>query len=395
MCEMEDFPIVNVHEGPFQDDWRFDRIYRRLENNKLTFWEIGYDSYDNVLVILSGQMGGKITEYEQDVITNTQLKTKQAKAYVDAKMAYTKKIRKGYSRDVNTRMPIYKPQLAKKYLTDAKLTEIHFEAGVACQPKADGIRAISILQNGEVSMTSREGIKHEFLEELKEEVRIFLNFLPSEVAVDGELMLPGGEFEELQSAVRGTKNKGNRNDEIILLVFDIIHPEYLEKRINILLDAYQAFTEANPDLKKIRLLTQMYAFSETQLEHFYEQFLSLGYEGMMMRKLFGGKNALFKESLYTNYRNNNLLKYKPFDDSEALLVDIIPGKNDGKDKAVFVLEMDDGKRFTLKPGTDKERIEYLRNPTKYLGRVVTYKHQDFFTSGHPRFPVWMRFRDFD
>jgi len=390
---MESFPIVDVHDGPFRGDWRFDRIYRRLENNKVSFWEIGYDNLDKVLVILTGQLGGKVMEFEQDVITNMQLKNKQDKAYVDAKIAYTKKIRKGYTRDINTKMPVYKPQLAKKYLVDAKLTDLHFEAGISCQPKADGIRAISALQGDRVMMTSREGIEHEFLEDLKEEVRIFLNFLPPEVAIDGELMVPGAEFEELQSAVRGTKNKGKRNDEAILLVFDIIHPEYLEKRINILLNAFQAFTEHNPDLGKIRILKQEYAFSPEQLEVFYEQFLALGYEGMMLRKLFAGRNALFKESLYTGYRNNNLLKYKPFDDSEAVLVAIKPGKNKDKDKAIFVLEMDDGKQFTIKPGTDEERIKYLRNPKKYIGRVVTYKHQGFFTTGYPRFPTWLRFRD--
>lgn len=394
MASLDDFDYLDVYETPSKNkSWRFDTIYRRLENNKKSFWAIGYDAKKQKLLIQTGQVGGKTQYFEHDIEPNIQLKTHHAKAIVDARTLFNKKTRKGYTRNIDTKMAIHKPQLAKVYPTAAKLQDKHFQAGVACQPKLDGIRAISTLKEGQVSMTTREGIQHEFLEELKEEVLVFLHFLPPDVALDAELMLPDGDFTELQSAVRGTKNRGKRNNEVNLYVFDLITSGVLEDRTNLLLDSYQVFTQENPDLHRIRLIRSEYAHETKTLESYYEQYLAWGYEGMMMRKCFGGDFALEKQSLYTNYRNANLLKYKPFDDSEAVIVDIFPGKNKDKDKAIFKLRMEDDQEFTLKPGTDQERIEYLEYAERYIGRIVTYKHQGFFPSGQPRFPVWLRFRD--
>lgn len=387
--------VILYDEKPTERKWRLETIYRKKENGNVTSWRIGYNAkHKKRLYVKRGQIGGKTVIDYPEVIPKVN-RSYEEQALQEAKYKFIKKIRNGYCREKDPSIPIHKPQLAKKYIQDMEFKEEHFRAGIACQPKADGIRAIATLAGDTVKLTTRETKDHYFLKELREELRIFLMYLPRQAAIDGELYIHGVDLEELKTYVMRKLKKHKRNKDVCIYVFDIIIPGILEERINILLDAYQNFIEENPDMERIKILNHGYAFSKKQIKKYFRSFLNLGYEGMMMRKLCGGQNKLKTESEYTNYRNNNLVKYKEFDTSEGIIIGVRGGKNKDKDLGIFTIEMPNGATFDLKPGTDENRIKYLRNPKKYIGKTVTYKHFGNFEDDNakPRFPTWVCFRD--
>ena len=92
-------------------------------------------------------------------------------------------------------------------------------------------------------------------------------------------------------------------------------------------------------------------------------------------------------ALYRGQRSDDLLKLKPYDDAEARVVALVPGrgKYEGMMGALQV-EMANGQRFKLGTGfTDSER----QHPPE-VGAWVTYRFRDMNPSGVPRFASFLR-----
>jgi DNA ligase-1 len=109
-----------------------------------------------------------------------------------------------------------------------------------------------------------------------------------------------------------------------------------------------------------------------------EEVVNGGGEGLMLHRA---------GSSYGTGRNDDLLKLKPWQDDEAVVVGHEPGK--GRLAGVvgaLLMEMPDGKRFRLGSGlTDAER----RNPPP-RGTRVTYRYTELTAAGLPRFPRYWR-----
>ncbi len=103
----------------------------------------------------------------------------------------------------------------------------------------------------------------------------------------------------------------------------------------------------------------------------------LGGEGLMMRQ---------PRSRYEAGRSSTLLKVKSFHDTEARVLEHLPGlgKHKGRLGALLV-ELPDGTRFNVGTGfSDSER----ENPPK-LGAVITFRYQELSNTGVPRFPSYV------
>ena len=93
------------------------------------------------------------------------------------------------------------------------------------------------------------------------------------------------------------------------------------------------------------------------------------------------------ESPHRGGRSNDLLKYKPFDDAEAIVI----GHHPGKGKYVGMVgslrvRTAAGVEFNVGSGlTDAMR----KNPPP-LGVTITYQYQGLTKKGKPRFPVFLR-----
>lgn len=151
----------------------------------------------------------------------------------------------------------------------------------------------------------------------------------------------------------------------------------------------------------------------TELTELEEVWLSQGYEGMMLRSLYGNykmNRATLKEATF--------YKIKRFEDSEAVILEVKEqqtntneattdergftkrsthnaGKVDaGVLGALFVRDMKTGVEFDVGTGFTGEQRKNLWAGRKYLpGMVITYKHFPIGVKDLPRFPTFKSFRD--
>jgi DNA ligase 1 len=118
-----------------------------------------------------------------------------------------------------------------------------------------------------------------------------------------------------------------------------------------------------------------------QLKRELDRVVKAGGEGLMLH---------LADAPYVTGRSDALLKLKPLLDTEARVIEHIPGKGKhvGKMGALLV-ETKEGVRFKLGTGfSDAVRA----NPPP-IGATVTYVYRDLTPSGKPRFASYLRVRN--
>ena len=187
--------------------------------------------------------------------------------------------------------------LANTYRADAQTLSL---ADYWMSEKYDGARA---LWNG-AQLISRGGKAYAA-------PAWFIAGLPT-VHLDGELWLRRGEFEKIMSVIRRkTPHDGWR--DIRYLVFDLpAHEGTFRRRYAAMLSLRVASDNAY-----WQVVEQLPIESAEALEKKYAEVLAAGGEGIMLRRI---------ESPHRGGRSNDLLKYKPFDDAEAIVIGHHPGK---------------------------------------------------------------------
>lgn len=112
-----------------------------------------------------------------------------------------------------------------------------------------------------------------------------------------------------------------------------------------------------------------------------EKVEKMGGEGLILRR---------PDAPYTSGRSRDVLKVKRSEDTEARVIDYLPGsgRNEGKMGSLLVELPDSGLRFRIGSGfSDHDR----ENPPP-VGSLVTFKYNGYYDSGIPRFPVFLRVR---
>ncbi len=202
----------------------------------------------------------------------------------------------------------------------------------------------------------------------------FLAELPRDIALDGELWVGYGKFEETVSIVR-SETPDDRWKRVHFMVFDVPQAKgSFEQRMQFL---RETLSEGN---RFVRIVAQERCQSVTQLLAERDRVVRLGGEGLMLRQA---------QSAYEPGRSPTLLKVKPYDDAEATVIAHEPGKGKfaGKLGALRV-RTDDGREFSIGSGfTDAER----ESPPP-VGTVITYRFQGLTAKGLPRFASYLRVR---
>ena len=202
----------------------------------------------------------------------------------------------------------------------------------------------------------------------------FLAELPRDIALDGELWIGHGKFEETISIVR-SETPDDRWKGVQFMVFDAPQAKgTFEERLQFL---RVTLPEGN---RFVRVVAQQRCQGVTQLLAERDRVVRLGGEGLMLRQ---------PESAYETGRSPTLLKVKPYDDAEATVIAHEPGKGKyaGKLGALRV-RTDDGREFSIGSGlTDADR----ESPPP-VGAVITYRFRGLTAKGLPRFPSYFRVR---
>ncbi len=130
-----------------------------------------------------------------------------------------------------------------------------------------------------------------------------------------------------------------------------------------------------------QVVQQLPIASAAALDKEYAAVLAAGGEGLMLRRI---------ESVHRSGRNDDLLKYKPFADAEAMVIGYNPGK--GKYTGMtgsLRVRTPAGVVFSVGSGL----MDELRKTPPPMGATITYQFQGLTSKGKPRFPVFLRVRD--
>lgn len=196
------------------------------------------------------------------------------------------------------------------------------------------------------------------------------------VPLDGELWAGRGQFSKASSAARKQAPDDDAWREVHFMVFDLpTQPGTFVERLAALKTLL-----AKP-LPHLRLVEQFKVADQAELDRRLDQIVALGGEGLVLHR---------GASLYRAERNDDLLKFKRYDDAEAKVIGHLPGE--GKYVGMLgalLVQRPDGLEFRIGTGfSDEER----RHPPP-LGVWVTYRYNGETESGVPRFASFMRVRE--
>lgn len=203
----------------------------------------------------------------------------------------------------------------------------------------------------------------------------FIEGLPPQ-ALDGELWLGRGRFDELSAIVRKAEPVDAEWRQVNYMIFEMP-------------GAAGSFTERIAEMKaavglsrlpNLHVVEQFRIADRKTLKHKLAEVVKAGGEGLMLHRA---------DALYRTGRSDDLLKLKPLEDAEARVIGHEPGK--GKyagQTGALRMEMPDGKHFRLGSGLS----DALRRNPPPVGSLVTYRYQELTAKGLPRFPRYWRLR---
>lgn len=195
--------------------------------------------------------------------------------------------------------------------------------------------------------------------------------------LDGELWLGRGRFDELSSIVRKLVPVDAEWRQVHYLVFELPGADgdfsaRIARMHTLLAPTGAAWLHAVEQTRVADHATLMRRLAEV---------LHAGGEGLMLHRA---------DAPYLTGRSDVLLKLKPWQDAEAIVVGIVPGRGKYAGQAgALDMQMPDGKRFRLGSGLP----DALRRAPPPPGTRLTYRYQHLTPDGLPRFPRYLRVRD--
>jgi len=193
-------------------------------------------------------------------------------------------------------------------------------------------------------------------------------------ALDGELWMGRGRFEEASAAVRRTEPRAAEWAQLHYMVFELpAAPGSFEQR-------YAALREllAGSAWSGLRVVEQTRIGDRRQLDGRLADIVRGGGEGLVLHEA---------SAPYLSGRSPVLLKLKPQDDDEAVVLAHEPGEGrfQGRMGALLVRNAA-GRTFRIGTGFS----EAQRRSPPPVGTTITYRHRGLTSSGLPRFASFLR-----
>lgn len=194
--------------------------------------------------------------------------------------------------------------------------------------------------------------------------------------MDGELWAGYGKFERASAIVRTAEADDPAWHEMSYRVFDLpAHGGNFDARV----PAIRAVVAAIGDAWVVAI-RQFHVANEPQLYAELERVVDKGGEGLVLHR---------GDAPYRAGRGVGLLKLKPYEDAEAIVVAIHPGQ--GRLEGVMgsiEVRTADGRRFAIGSGFSDEQ----RAHPPAIGSWVTYRFNGLTDNGLPRFVRFLRMR---
>ena len=298
-------------------------------------------------------------------------------------------------------MPGFGVQLA----TDSKGKPKRMTGIKRLEYKLDGVRMVAIVQNGTVSLMSRNGKELENFPAISNAIENIANQFatdfPLGFVLDGEVM--GQSFQDLMKQAR--RKSDVQTDSMVYNVFDIIDLEAFETGTwnktqadrTTIIENFRILLEGTGCIKvsdgfNVDLDTEQ---GHKELDAYFEKAVSEGLEGIMIKDV---------DAVYSCKRTDAWLKLKPALTVDLTVIDVEEGtgRNAGRMGALVCEGVDMGLKINVNVGSgysDTQRDEYWDARADIVGQVVEVmadsvtQNQD--GSFSMRFPRFVRFRGFE
>ena len=208
----------------------------------------------------------------------------------------------------------------------------------------------------------------------------FTEKLPAD-ALDGELWIARGRFDELSGIVRKTEPVDVEWKRVNYMIFELPQPDgappitFTERAARI-----KAIVERT-NVAQLKVVHQYTVKDRAALKRDLDAVVKAGGEGLMLHRA---------DAPYVTGRSDVLLKLKPLLDTEATVVAHVPGKGKHAGRmGALLVETKAGIRFKLGTGFS----DAVRSNPPQIGAQVTYTYRDVTPSGKPRFASFLRVRD--
>lgn len=293
-----------------------------------------------------------------------------------------------------------RPLLAAK-TTDADLKHLKFP--VLVSPKIDGIRACVV--NGKLMSRSMKPIPNEYTQAL------FGRAVETLEGMDGELVVGKPSDRNLmQQTTSGVMSKKGV-PSVSYHVFDKWNRDGIFTWRTSVADTHAYLANKFHQIP-IQYVRHQVVNSYDELIRIEEEFLCIGYEGLMIRD----PNGIYKQGRST-IREGILLKVKRFIDAEATVVGYEPlmrnlnpafadergytKRSSHQDNKVadsllgtlLVQDMQSGVCFSVGSGfTEQQRRDLWQQRNTLAGRIVKYKSLPIGVKDKPRIPIFLGFR---
>jgi ATP-dependent DNA ligase len=364
-------------------------LFSRTSTGAVQQWTVQIDG--NKFRVESGQTDGKkvLSEWtvcEPKNVGRANATTANEQAVSEAQSKWDKKVKLGYTTDVtkiDSSTSFVEVMLAKSF--DDYRDKMDWSVGLIVQTKFNGSRCVATYENGRVVLKSRKGEEWKNAQHINKDLEAFFQKYPTAV-LDGELYSYEyrQKLNELMKLVRKTKNISDsdvkKSEEMVrYYIYDGYHIGPATDPCNKYTVRKKQIDEILPKYSKYyRKVHDTVVYSQEELDKVYNTYLDDGEEGAIIRVPY---------SPYQHKRSSDLLKYKPLEDSEAIITAVMEGEGNWSGVAKTVTLDWNGIVFdaTLK-GTYEQCAEVLKKKKDYLNKEVTFLFNGKTGLGKPNYP---------
>ena len=270
---------------------------------------------------------------------------------------------------------------------------------VIVSPKLDGIRSV-YLNETPVSRTLKK-LPNKYVQERLSH--------PCLLGLDGEVLVGPTHAPDVFSRTTKMVMSHNKEDACALWVFDAFKLPHLPFKERLARAGDWVCIAQSMGLP-VHAVPHKYVHNQAQLEDAEEEYVSMGYEGIMLRSPEG----TYKFGRSTT-KEGALLKWKRFEDAEAVVIGFAEQMHNGNEAtkdafgntkrsthkenktgkatlgAIIGRDVKTGLEVRCTGFTDTWKREIWENQEKYLGKQFVYKwfpHGSVEKARHPGFKYW-------
>lgn len=311
---------------------------------------------------LDGKMQIKNTECFPKNIGKSNESTAEGQAFEEANSKWDKKVKEGYSTDIEAPVTVQLPQKVKPFLENKD--KIIYPA--YSTTKLNGINGIYwLLPDGTLKLTSRGGEPYPPIPHLEAQVRADME-LANTTCINCELYIHGEYLQDINGAVKKTKPLSSRLtfNPFELPLFEATY----EEKVSVL-------NQLSGEIEIVEV------HSEEEATAHFDHVIANGYEGTVLYN---------KTAIYAfNQRSSDVYKYKIPKESEFKITDFNIDKNG---HAVYVCDSNGGTFSVKRKGTNEERLADASVAVSNIGKWLNVEFEMLSKAGKPLKPVGQHFR---